>query len=71
MRTYRRNYSCETALVKLVDHILWNMKNKKVSPHIAIDLSSAFDTVHVDPFLKFGLGDKALCWFDNYLRSTV
>ena len=26
---YRKNYSCETALVKLFDHLLWSMKRQK------------------------------------------
>ena len=42
---------------------------------VGIDLSAAFDTVDHDLLLsvlskKFGVVDKALKWFDSYLRPT-
>ena len=42
---YRANFSCETALVNLIDDLLWSMKNKKCTALMALDLSAAFDTV--------------------------
>ena len=42
---YRRNYSCETALIKITNDCLWDMENQMVTAMIAIDLSAAFDTV--------------------------
>ena len=42
---YRVNYSCETALVKIVNDILWSMENKNIVNLMAINLSTAFDTV--------------------------
>ena len=39
---YRENYSCETALMKILDDILWSMENVEVT---ALDLLVAFDTV--------------------------
>ena len=42
---YRQSYSCETALVKLMNDILWNMECSDVTAFIAIDLSAAFDMV--------------------------
>ena len=41
----REHFSCETALVKLMDDILWNMEQQKITAVVAIDLSAAFDTV--------------------------
>ena len=38
-------HSCETALIKLVNDILWNMENKKLTALVFLDLSAAFDTV--------------------------
>ena len=70
---YRRHFSCETALIKLFNDILWNMENKEVTAMLAIDLSAAFDTVDHEVLLdilqvNFGINDKALHWFDSYLR---
>ena len=39
---YRANYSCETALVKLVNDVLWCFENQEAMQVIAIDLSAAF-----------------------------
>ena len=70
---YRCHFSCETALIKLMDDLLWTMENQKITALMAIDLSAAFDTVDHDVLLqvlnvKFGIGEKALDWFDSYLR---
>ena len=42
---YRTNYSCETAVTRSVNDILWVMENQNVADVSAIDLSAAFDTV--------------------------
>ena len=42
---YRSNYSCETAVVKIVNDILWSMENQECTNYMAIDLLAAFDTV--------------------------
>ena len=70
---YRTNYSCETALTKLFNDLLWSMENQEVSALAAIDLSAAFDTVYHDILLdvlavKFGISGKTFEWFETYLR---
>ena len=70
---YRPNYSCETALVKIVNDILWAMENKKVTALMAIDLSTAFNTVDHSVLIavlrvRFGITDTALSWFEAYLH---
>ena len=70
---YRKNYSCETALVKLMDDILWSMETQEVTAVVAIDLSAAFDTVDHNILLnvledRFGIKDSSLKWVDSYLR---
>ena len=70
---YRANFSCETALVKLMDDLLWSMEHQRVTTLMAIDLSAAFDTVDHDVLLsvlnaKFGVTGNALRWFESYLR---
>ena len=48
---YRKRHSCETSLVKLVNDILWNMKNQLVTTIVILDLSAAFNTVDHDLLL--------------------
>ena len=42
---YRKNFSCETAYVKIMNDCLWNMENQQLTAIVAIDLSASFDTV--------------------------
>ena len=42
---HRKNYSCETVLIKLVNDILWCMENREILTLVTIDLLAAFDTV--------------------------
>jgi hypothetical protein len=41
---YKENFSCETAVVFLMNSLLWKMENNCVSFMTGLDLSSAFDT---------------------------
>ena len=71
---YRTNYSCETAVTKLTNDLLWSMENQNVSALAAIDLSAAFDTVDHNILLtvlknKFGISGTCLNWFKSYLTS--
>lgn len=70
---YRTSFSCETALVKICDDILWNMEKGLTTALRAIDLSAAFDTVDHNVLLKvldmkFGIRGTCLEWCDSYLR---
>ena len=70
---YRENYSCETAVLRISNDILWAFERQSITSLVAIDLSAAFDTVDHAILLnilngKFGITDKALKWFDSYLR---
>ena len=49
---YRQNYSCKTALVKLVNNIFWSMEWQCITALVAIDLLVAFDTVDHTILLK-------------------
>ena len=42
---YQNGYSCETAIIRLVNDILWAMENQNVTAVMALDLSVAFNTV--------------------------
>ena len=68
----RQSYSCEMALVKLMNDILWNMECSDVTAFIAIDLSAAFNMVDHGILLDvlqywFGVTGMVRKWFDSYL----
>ena len=70
---YREYFSCETALVKLMDDILLNMERQELIALVVIDLSVAFNTVDHNILLdvlnnKFGLDENTLGWINSYLR---
>ena len=47
---YKEGHSCKTALIKILNDLLWAMENK-ISALVLLDLSSAFDTVDHDILL--------------------
>ena len=60
-------HSCETALLIVVNDMLWAMKCTQVAALVAHDLSTLFDTVnHMIPLRvlenNFGIRDDALEW---------
>ena len=70
---YRQFYSCETALLKVFDDLLWSMEHQRITALVAVDLSAAFDTVDHTILLsvlqnRYGISGQALQWFDSYLR---
>ena len=71
--TYRKFYSCETSLKKLVNDLLWAMEKQEVTAMTILDLSAAFDMVDHDLLFevlnkRFGLKEKALKWYEQYLK---
>ena len=71
---YRKNYSCETAVLSVVNDILWGMEEKSVTALVAIDLTAAFDTVDhniMSDVLQnyYGLSGSSLQWFNSYLKD--
>ena len=69
---YRKNYSTETSLIKLINDILWAMERQEVTALTALDLSAVFDTVDHEILIEvlehqFGITNLALSWFKTYL----
>ena len=48
---YRRNYSAEISLLKVVNDILWGMEKQEITMVTILDLSATFDTVDQDVLL--------------------
>ena len=71
---YRRNHSCKTSLVELVDDILWGMEEQLVTAFVILDLLAAFDTVDHDLLLavlekRFGVTVNTKQWYHNNIKS--
>ena len=65
-------HSCEMALIKIVNDVLWAMEQKNITILVIMDLSVAFDTVNHTVLLEvlhkyFRIEDVALEWFHSYL----
>ena len=65
---YQNCYSSKTAIIRLVNNILWAMENQYVTAVMALDLLAAFDTVNHEILSSvlehnFGLEDPVLNWF--------
>jgi hypothetical protein len=48
---YRKQFGCETALLKLVEDWKYSRDNKELVAVVSIDLSKAFDTISHDLLL--------------------
>ena len=62
---HHEHHSCETALTKEMDEILWNTEQKKVTILVCIDLSAAFIMVDHSVLIKvlnkyYGISGSAL-----------
>ncbi len=71
---YRTGHSTETALVKIMDDLLWAMDGQQCALLILLDQSAAFDTVNQDLLLNrlktsFGVCGNALDWFRSYFKG--
>ena len=69
---YREDYNTETSLIKMCNDILWSMGKQQITLMVILDLSATFNTVYHDILLNilqshYGITDKALQWFNNYL----
>ena len=70
---FRKLHSTETALIGIIDELLFNFDNDRVSGMILIDYCKAFDMVdHVillDKLHAYGLDNTSLTWFQSYLSD--
>ena len=68
---FRRMYSTETALIKLVDELLFGLDNNHVCGMVLVDYRKAFDTVDHKLLLRklelYGIVNRELAWCHSYL----
>ena len=66
-------HSIETALIRIIDDLLLNLDNDRVSGMILIDYCKAFDMAeHVilrDKLYAYDLDNTSLTWFQSYLSD--
>ena len=73
---YRQNHSTETTVLNVLEELLTNMDNRKVSLVACLDLSAAFDTIDHSILMtrlktSFGFEGVVLRWFDSYLSART
>ena len=70
---FRSKHSTETALIKIIDDLIFNLDNDSVSGMVLVDYLKAFDMVDHTLLLKklevYGLNRDSLQWFISYLKE--
>ena len=71
---YRSGFSTEIVLLRLSDEILQNMDRQCITPLVAVDLSTAFDTVDHQSLKdvldrKYSVTGTALKWYVSFLKN--
>ena len=71
---FRKRHSRETALIGIIDELLFNLDSHRVSGMILIDYCKAFDMVDHSILLQklqaYGLDNKSLIRFRSYLNES-
>ena len=70
---FRSKHSTETALIKIIDDLIFNLDNDRVSGMVLVDYLEAFDMIDHTLLLKklevYGLNRDSLQWFISYLKE--
>lgn len=70
---FRRSYSTETALIRLMDQLLFDMDKDQVSGIVFVDYKRAFDLIDHDILLSklkaYGITSRELMLLTNYLKG--
>ena len=70
---FRRYYSTETALIRMVDQLLLNLDKNFVSGLILTDYRKAFDMVDHELLLMklktYGISEASYKWYESYLQG--
>ena len=72
---YRKHFSCQTALLRLVEDWKSSRDKKELVAVVSIDLSKAFDTIPHDLLLAklkaYGMTKECYSFFQSYLRNRM
>ena len=73
---YRKNNSCETALIRVINDIQQDLFNKNYVALLLLDSSSAFDTIDQNILIKklrdeFYIGNNSLNMIKSYLQNRT
>ena len=73
--SYRPNFSCITALIKLVDDLLSDIDKGSLNGLLLVDLRKAFDLINHDLLIEklacYYLTESSLEWFRSYLENNL
>ena len=70
---FRKRHSTETALIRIIDELLFNLDDNKVCGLVLVDYCKAFDMVDhailLDKLNAYGVDGSSLAWFKSYLSD--
>ena len=68
---FRKNHSTDTALVQIIDELLFNLDKNRVSGMVLVDYYKAFDMVDdallLDKLKLYDVAGESIEWFQSYL----
>jgi hypothetical protein len=72
---YRQHFSCETAIISILNDIYVATDRKEISIAVLLDMSAAFDTIDHNALItkleSMGVVDEALEWMVMYLNGRT
>ena len=72
---FRKTYSTETAIVRLIDHLFWNLEKDHINGLVFIVYKKAFDlsdhNILLSKLGSFYIAWKELALFENYLKDRT
>lgn len=70
---FRKKHSTETALIHIIDELLFNLDDDRVNGLILVDYRKAFDmvdhTILMEKLKAYGVVGNSLSWFHSYLQD--
>ena len=72
---FRRHYGTETALIRIIDQLLFSLDRNHVCGLVLIDYCKAFDMVDHQILMKklraYGMDIKSVKWLESYLSGRT